>query len=334
MGYKILTENTILSVENLRTYFNVGKRVVKAVDGVSFKVKENRILGVVGESGCGKSVMSLSILKLLARNGEIKEGTIQFELKNKSVIFLDKLNPQSIDMRKIRGNEISMIFQDPMVSLNPVHRIGNQIVENIIYHKKISRKEAKSEAVELLEKMNIPKAEERYNDYPFQFSGGMIQRTMIAIALSCNPKLLIADEPTTALDVTIQLQIMELIKNVQKQYEMSIMWITHDMGVIAELADEVMVMYMGKIAEIGTINNIFGKPSHPYTQKLLESMPILGLGKNQKLKTIGGSVPDPFNLPQGCKFEPRCGKAMDICKNEPNFFEIEKEHKVSCWLYS
>ena len=326
--------NTILSVENLKTYFYLGKKVIKAVNGVSLKINANSVLGVIGESGCGKSVTALSILKLLAINGKIKEGTIKYRMKDKSIISLDKLDSNSIAMRKIRGGEISMIFQDPMTSLNPVHRVGNQIVENIIYHERINREEAKSKAIEMLKEMSIPSPEKRFNDYPFQLSGGMRQRVMIAMALSCNPNLLIADEPTTALDVTVQAQIIELVKILQKKYRIAVMWITHDMGVIVELAKEVAVMYAGEIVEFGARSHIFENPSHPYTEKLLNAIPVLGLGKNQKLTVTEGHVPALSNLPKGCNFRPRCDKAMDICKNEPNLFEIEKEHKVSCWLYS
>jgi peptide/nickel transport system ATP-binding protein len=326
-------DETILQIENLKTHFATSRGTVRAVDDVSFSVKRSSTLGIVGESGCGKSVTSLSIMRLLQRPGEIVGGSIVYHRENES-INIEQLEPKSVAMRKIRGGDISMIFQDPMTSLNPVYSAGYQIVENLLYHEIGKKEEFKERAIELLDRMRIPSPRQRINEYPHQFSGGMRQRIMIAMAMACNPKLIIADEPTTALDVTIQAQILELMQEMQRGNDMSMILITHDMGVIAEMADEVAVMYMGKLVEYGEVHGLFEEPKHPYTQKLLQSIPLLGLGHDQDIQPIRGSTPDPYNLPAGCKFAPRCDHVHDRCVEEPPDISLEKERRVKCWLYA
>ncbi|WP_409340857.1 ABC transporter ATP-binding protein [Paenibacillus sp. MBLB4367] len=320
----------ILKVDQLQTRFQVGRRIVNAVNGVSFGVKRGRTLGVVGESGCGKSVTAHSILQLLPKLGKITGGTITYYPGNDEIV-LNRLNRNGRGIRSIRGKEIAMIFQDPMASLNPVYTIGNQIIENVLQHERISKKEAEARAVEMLTLLGIPMASSRIKDYPHQFSGGMKQRAMIAMAMVCNPKLLIADEPTTALDVTIQAQILELMKEVQKQYGTSIILITHNMGIVAEMADEVAVMYMGRIVEFGSVRQVLSTPRHPYTKALLHSVPVLGIGKEERLKTIRGSTPDPSDMPEGCEFAPRCDYATELCKTAPEETELGGGHRVRCW---
>jgi peptide/nickel transport system ATP-binding protein len=314
-------------VENLKTYFYTEDGVVKAVDGVSFEVREGETLGIVGESGSGKSVTSLSIMRLLDQNGKIVDGKIIFKGRN-------LLELSENEMRKIRGKEIAMIFQEPMVALNPVFTIGDQIMEAIILHQNVSEKEARKMAIDLLRKVGIPEPEKRVDEYPHQLSGGMRQRAMIAMALSCRPSLLIADEPTTALDVTIQAQILELMKELQKEYGMAIILITHDMGVVAEMSDKVAVMYAGKVVEYGDVKTIFTEPKHPYTYALLESIPRIDV-EQERLKSIPGNVPDPLNFPPGCKFHPRCeffekGKC-DV--EEPELEDLDGNHKVRCFFW-
>jgi peptide/nickel transport system ATP-binding protein len=314
-------------VENLKTYFYTEDGVVKAVDGVSFEVREGETLGIVGESGSGKSVTSLSIMRLLDQNGKIVDGKIIFKGRN-------LLELSESEMRKIRGKEIAMIFQEPMVALNPVFTIGDQIMEAIILHQNVSEKEARKMAIDLLRKVGIPEPEKRVDEYPHQLSGGMRQRAMIAMALSCRPSLLIADEPTTALDVTIQAQILELMKELQKEYGMAIILITHDMGVVAEMSDKVAVMYAGKVVEYGDVKTIFTEPKHPYTYALLESIPRIDV-EQERLKSIPGNVPDPLNFPPGCKFHPRCeffekGKC-DV--EEPELEDLDGNHKVRCFFW-
>ncbi|AGL49423.1 MULTISPECIES: ABC transporter ATP-binding protein [Thermotoga] len=317
----------LLRVENLKTYFYTEDGVVKAVDGVSFEVREGETLGIVGESGSGKSVTSLSIMRLLDQNGKIVDGKIIFKGRN-------LLELSENEMRKIRGKEIAMIFQEPMVALNPVFTIGDQIMEAIILHQNVSEKEARKMAIDLLRKVGIPEPEKRVDEYPHQLSGGMRQRAMIAMALSCRPSLLIADEPTTALDVTIQAQILELMKELQKEYGMAIILITHDMGVVAEMSDKVAVMYAGKVVEYGDVKTIFTEPKHPYTYALLESIPRIDV-EQERLKSIPGNVPDPLNFPPGCKFHPRCeffekGKC-DV--EEPELEDLDGNHKVRCFFW-
>ncbi|KIL40349.1 peptide ABC transporter ATP-binding protein [Gordoniibacillus kamchatkensis] len=320
----------ILKVDNLQTQFHLSRRVVKAVNGVSFQMKRGRTLGVVGESGCGKSVTAHSIVQLLPKMGRIVDGSITYYSSN-GAVELSKLKRNGSEMRAIRGKEIGMIFQDPMASLNPVFTIGHQIAENITQHEKISRAAAMERAVEMLTMLGIPQASTRIKDYPHQFSGGMKQRAMIALAMVCNPKLLIADEPTTALDVTIQAQILELMKEMQHKYGTSIILITHNMGIVADMADDIAVMYMGRIVEFGTVRQVLGSPRHPYTRALLQSVPVLGIAKGERLKTIRGSTPDPSDMPEGCEFAPRCDFATKQCKTVPADTDLGGGHRVRCW---
>lgn len=319
---------TLLAVEDLKTYFYTEAGVVKAVDGVSFTLKKGETLGVVGESGSGKSITAMSILQLIASPpGRIVGGKIIFNGEN----LLDK-SPEEI--RKIRGNEIAMIFQDPMTSLNPVLTIGEQLIEVIILHQKLDKKSAAKKAVEMLSLVGIPEAEKRLKAYPHQFSGGMRQRAMIAMALSCNPKLLIADEPTTALDVTIQAQILKLMNDLKERFHTSIMMITHDLGVVAEICDDVVVMYAGRPVEYADVNTLFESPLHPYTWGLLASLPRIDDREKKRLEPIEGLPPDLVNMPPGCPFAPRCKKAMEICRvQRPEYREIKKGHLVACHLY-
>ncbi|MFZ5942593.1 MAG: ABC transporter ATP-binding protein [Bacillota bacterium] len=323
-----MTEQKILEIKNLKTHFFTEAGIVKAVDGVSFSLKKGQTLGIVGESGSGKSITALSIMGLIPTPpGRIVDGEILF--RN---IDLTKL-PEK-EMKKIRGNDIAMIFQDPMTSLNPVLKIGEQIAEAIIYHQKLSKKEAWLKAAEMLEKVGIPQAGIRINDYPHQFSGGMRQRAMIAMALSCNPQLLIADEPTTALDVTIQAQILELMNQLKNEFETAIIMITHDLGVVAELCNDVVVMYAGQPVEITNVSTLFSQPKHPYTWGLLSSLPKLDDDEQGRLVPIEGSPPDLRNLPAGCSFAERCKMVQEKCfKTAPLLKEIESGHTVACHLY-
>ncbi len=322
-------KNELLKVENLKTYFMIEEQKAKAVDGLDFHVFEGEFLGIVGESGSGKSVTALSILRLIPDPpGKISSGKIFFRGKN-----LLKLSWE--EMRKIRGNEISMIFQEPMTSLNPVFTVGVQIMEPLMIHRNMNKKEAREAAIQMLEKVGISSPELRVDDYPHQFSGGMNQRAMIAIALSCNPSLLIADEPTTALDVTVQAQILELMTEIKnKEKESAILLITHDLAVIAETCDRVMVMYGGKIQEVTSTINLFENPLHPYTKGLMDSIPSL-TKKKKRLNAIPGNVPGILNLPPGCPFNPRCKHRMPVCeKSVPELLEVEKGHSVRCHLYN
>lgn len=317
----------LIEVKNLKTHFHTEDGLVRSVDGVSFEINEGETLGIVGESGCGKSVTSISIMGLVPKpGGKIAAGEILFRGED--------LTKKSVEaMRKIRGNEISMIFQEPMTSLNPVYTVGEQIAEAVILHQKLSKREAAARAVEMLKKVGIPSPEKRARDYPHQMSGGMRQRVMIAMALSCNPKLLIADEPTTALDVTIQAQILELMKQLRDEYNTAIMLITHDLGVIAEVADRVAVMYAGKIVEYTDVKSIFAAPRHPYTIGLLNSIPKL-TGGQKRLEPIKGVVPSPLNLPAGCKFSNRCPFVQEKClAAEPELAETTPGHAVRCWYH-
>jgi len=324
--------DTLIEVRDLKTYFFTEDGVVRAVDGVSFSIDRQMALGIVGESGCGKSQTALSIMGLVPMPpGKIVHGQVIYH-RNGKPQDLTRLDPKGKEYRSIRGNEIAMIFQEPMTSLNPVYTIGNQIIEAITLHQKKSKREARHLAIEMLRQVGVPLPEQRVDEYPHQLSGGMRQRAMIAMALSCNPHLLIADEPTTALDVTIQAQILELIKKLQSEYHMSLMIITHNLGVIAETADDVVVMYMGKVVEHAPVDAIFHNPKHPYTQGLMESIPAL-TKKKERLKPIKGVVPDPYNLPKGCPFQTRCPYVMEACKEMPPLEETEPGHKVACWLY-
>jgi oligopeptide/dipeptide ABC transporter ATP-binding protein len=322
--------DVLLNISELKTYFYTEEGVSKAVDGVDYSVEKGETLGVVGESGCGKSVTALSIMRLIPQPpGKIVGGDITFEGQS-----LLQLSNQ--EMRKIRGNKISMIFQEPMTSLNPVFTIGNQISEAIQLHQKLSKKAALDRTIDMLKLVGISSPERRVREYPHQLSGGMRQRAMIAMALSCNPSLLIADEPTTALDVTIQAQILDLMAGLKEEFNAAIILITHDLGIIAETAARVVVMYAGKIVEEADVYGIFENPLHPYTVGLLQSIPRLDLGasKKERLQEIEGMVPIPSQLPTGCLFHPRCPRIMDICHHKLPELKLHQEgHKVRCWLY-
>ncbi len=325
---------TLLKIEDLRTFFETGEGTVKAVDGISLEIKKQSALGLVGESGCGKSITALSIMQLLPRpKGRIHSGRILFQRANKGIVDIGALDPMGAEIQSIRGNEIAMIFQEPMTSLNPVFTIGEQIVEAIQKHRKIPKKEAWIAAADMIGKVGIPSPAENVKSFPHCFSGGMRQRAMIAMALSCNPRLLIADEPTTALDVTIQAQIIDLMKRLQQEYHMSIIMITHNLGVVAKLCDEVAVMYMGAIVEQGSVRQIMKETLHPYTSGLIKSIPTLGIRAEKSLTPIPGSVPSPFNLPEGCSFQPRCGRSFEKCATKPPLFKKDNDHRVRCWLY-
>ena len=316
---------SLLSVENLQVQFQTKKGINTAVDGVSFSIEKGRILGIVGESGCGKSVTSMSILQLLSSNARISGGSIK--LDGKELVGL----PEK-EMCKIRGNDIAMIFQDPMTALNPTLTIGNQLMEPIMLHQNCGKKEAWVRAVDVLKRVGIAAPEKRMKEYPHQLSGGMRQRVMIAMAVSCEPRLLIADEPTTALDVTIQAQILELMCELREKMGTAIMLITHDMGVVAETADDVLVLYAGKAVEYGSIEDIFEKPKHPYTQGLLNSIPRLDEDV-EMLNTIEGTVPAPGAMPAGCRFAPRCPYGKERCmKEKPGVYHV-KNSLVSCFRY-
>ena len=339
-----VADNTapLLTVRNLKTYFPQDEGTVKAVDGVSFDLYPGRTLGIVGESGCGKSITARSILRIVDRPGRIIEGQILFRQQKvatashtETVVDLAQLAPYGEDMRAIRGAEIALIFQEPMSSFSPVHTIGNQLIEAILLHQRVSKREARARALEVLRHVGIPLPEQRLEAYSYQLSGGLRQRAMIAMALSCNPSLLIADEPTTALDVTTQAQILDLMRRLQQEYGMAIMLITHDLGVVAEMADDVVVMYLGRVVEQAPVDEIFYAPRHPYTQALLRSIPHIRSKSRERLASIAGFVPHPYNRPAGCPFHPRCGAFMPgVCdRREPDLQQIEAQHAVSCFLY-
>jgi len=317
----------LLKVEDLKTTFYTDEAVIRAVDGVSFNVRPGEVVGVVGESGCGKSVVSLSIMRLIKYPpGKIEGGQIYLEDQN-------LLSFSEQEMRRIRGNDIAMIFQEPMTSLNPVYKIGDQVSEAIRLHQGMESAAAWKEAGRMLELVGIPRPNEVLDNYPHQLSGGMRQRAMIAMALSCNPKLLIADEPTTALDVTIQAQILELMRDLKDRINTSIIFITHDLGVIAEMADHVVVMYAGKVVENTDVESLFNNPLHPYTSGLIKSKPRLEEEK-EVLDYIPGNVPNPGDMPEGCAFHPRCSEAMEVCsRGMPDLLEPKPRHLVRCWLY-
>ena len=316
----------LLSVKNLSTEFPVKKGIVRAVEDVSFDVDAGEILAIVGESGSGKSVTSLSVMGLLAEPGHVAGGSMEFEGKDLATL-------SEKQYRELRGNDMAMIFQEPMTSLNPVYRVGNQIVEAIRTHEKVSKAEAKARAVDLLRKVGIPSPEARINDYPHQMSGGMRQRVMIAMALACNPKLLIADEPTTALDVTIQAQILDLLRRLRDDTGMAVLLITHDLGVVSETADRVVVMYCGQVVEEAEVRALFDHPMHPYTLGLLKSIPRLEDDDAKRLYMIKGMVPNPLEMPPGCHFSDRCDSCMDICRTKvPDLVDLDG-HKVRCFLY-
>jgi oligopeptide/dipeptide ABC transporter ATP-binding protein len=316
----------LLRVESLRTFFGTPRGVLRAVDGVDFTLEAGGTLGVVGESGSGKSVTALSVMRLVDRPGQVVEGSrIVFEGQ-------DLAELSETEMSRIRGNDISMIFQEPMTSLNPVFTVGDQIAESVQLHEGLGKKDALARAVDMMRLVGIPSAERRVNDYPHQMSGGMRQRVMIAMALSCNPKLLIADEPTTALDVTVQAQILELMKDLRERLGMSILLITHDLGVVAEMVDEVAVMYAGRIVERGPVAEVFAEPQHPYTEALLRSIPLIGMRYTQPLEAIRGMVPSPLDWPDGCRFAPRCDYAFDRCRtDDPRLLPVPPQESA-CWL--
>lgn len=328
------TTDNILEVKNLRTDFRINGEFVPIIKGISFQVRKGSALAIVGESGCGKSVTAHSVTRLLPKVGRISGGEVLFRSDGKEY-RLDNLRPFGTQMRSIRGRRIGMIFQDPMASLNPVSRVGDQVIENLVEHFQISKKEALKKVVDMFASLGIPDPEKRVHDYPHQFSGGMKQRVMISIAMICNPDLLIADEPTTALDVTIQAQIMELMESLKRKQGKSIILITHNIGLVAEAADYVAVMYMGRIMESGTIEQIFHRASHPYTRALLRSVPVLGQNRGERLVTIQGMTPDPSECGEGCEFANRCGELCGRCQdNDINEYEIEPGHLVRCALYS
>lgn len=326
-------DDVLIEIKNLKTHFHTDRGVVKAVDGVDLVIRRNRTLGIVGESGCGKSIMALSIMGLVPQPPGRISGEILYHRKDGTVIDLAKLDPKGKEIRSIRGAEIAMIFQEPMTSLNPVYTIGNQIIEAIRLHQNVDKKEARERAIEMLNLVGIPAPERRVDEYPHQLSGGMRQRAMIAMALSCNPALLIADEPTTALDVTIQAQILELMEKLQEELETAIVMITHDLGVVAGMADEVGVMYLGQMVEYSSVRNVFKKRNHPYTRGLLQSIPVLGAQHRGKLKPIAGVVPDARFIPSGCRFAERCPDRFDKCDLPPPMFAPEEDHLARCWLH-
>jgi peptide/nickel transport system ATP-binding protein len=351
---EVQTGKPLVEVENLHVHFKLEEGIVKAVNGVNFSIPAGKTLGVVGESGCGKSVTARAIMRIVRPPGRIVEGKVLYHRRNaqagaangqpnghldaqtaaelsRTTIDLTALDPKGKAIRSIRGNDIAMIFQEPMTSLSPVHTIGSQIVEAIQLHRDVDKRQARDLAIEMLEKVGVPRASQRVDDYPHQFSGGMRQRAMIAMALSCQPSLLIADEPTTALDVTTEAQILELIRSMQEETGMAVMLITHNLGVVAEMADEVVVMYLGKVVEHTDIVSLFYNPQHPYTQSLLDSIPRIGK-RVEDLEVIAGSVPDPMNIPSGCPFHTRCREfEPGLCDVEvPLLKPVAHGHTVSC----
>ncbi|MFB0536785.1 MAG: ABC transporter ATP-binding protein [Anaerolineae bacterium] len=335
--------NVLLEIKNLKTYFFLDEGIVRAVDGVDMKIKREHTLGVVGESGCGKSVTARSILRIVPKPGRIVEGEITLHrilggnngcMVTEEVKLTD-LDPRSAEIRSIRGCEIALVPQEPMMSLSPVHTVGNQIMEAIILHQGVSKAEAREKAIEMLDLVGMPQPSRTIDRYPHELSGGMRQRGMIAMALSCYPSLLIADEPTTALDVTTEAQILQLMRRLQHELGMAIMYITHNLGVIAQMTEDVAVMYLGKVVEQADVDTIFHNPAHPYTQALLQSIPRLGQRTRgrQRLASIRGMVPDPYAIPKGCLFHPRCSEAVaGVCdQQDPPLVEVEPGHKVRCF---
>ncbi|ODT68579.1 MAG: dipeptide/oligopeptide/nickel ABC transporter ATP-binding protein [Pelagibacterium sp. SCN 63-23] len=328
------TEAPLLEISGLKTYFGSGNPI-RAVDGVDLTIRDGETVCVVGESGCGKSMLARSILRIVSRPGKVVGGSMNFRKADGSVVDLAQLDPTGEAIRMVRGNEIAMIFQEPMTSLGPVQTIGSQIIDAIRLHRKCGKKEARDRAIEILRRVGMPRPEERLNAYPFQLSGGMRQRAMIALALSCNPRLLIADEPTTALDVTTQAVILDLIKELQAESGMAVLFITHDLGVVAEIADNVAVMYLGRVVERSDVDGIFHDPKHPYTRGLLRSIPRLGIHVGEDLDTIEGMVPNPLNRPAGCSFHPRCREAIEgLCNRiDPTRTRLADGSEVRCLLH-
>jgi len=340
------SDQLLLEVKDLKTYFFLNEGTVRAIDGVDFNVWRGQTLGVVGESGCGKSVTARSILRIVPKPGKIVQGEITLHRECgpgnghalTEIVKLTDLNPMGSTIRSIRGCEIAMVPQEPMTSLSPVHTIGNQIMEAILLHQKVNQAEARAKAIEILDWVGFPQPKERVDCYPHQLSGGLRQRAVIAMALSCHPSLLIADEPTTALDVTTEAQILRLMRRLQQELGMAILYITHNLGVVAQMTEDVIVMYMGKVVEEANVDTIFHNPLHPYTQALLRSIPRLGqTTKEQKrLESIRGTVPDCYSIPKGCSFHPRCSKKIaGVCdQQEPPNVQVGPEHKVRCVLYA
>lgn len=331
--------NNLVEIRDLDVRFYLKEGTVHAVNGVDIDIRANRTLGVVGESGCGKSITARAMLGILPPRGEIAGGSIRLTPRDgrKEPIDITRLAPGGRAIRAIRGSDISMIFQEPMTSLSPVHTVGNQILECVRLHQRASRTEARERAIEMLRLVGVPMAERRVDAYPHELSGGLRQRCMIAMALCCHPRLLIADEPTTALDVTVQAQILNLIERLQQELGMAVMMITHDLGVIAETADEVAVMYLGRVVERASVDDLFNRPKHPYTVGLLESAPRIGKGNTERLASIPGTLPDPFSSPAGCPFHPRCTRCMNgVCDSgdAPALRTVESNHEVACHLYS
>jgi oligopeptide/dipeptide ABC transporter ATP-binding protein len=325
----------ILRVRDLRTYFFQDEGTVKAVDGASFELAAGRTLGIVGESGCGKSVTARSILRIVERPGRIVSGEIRLRQDGVGETDLARLDPTGREMRQVRGGDIGLVFQEPMTSFSPVHTIGNQMVETIQLHQQVSKAEARNRAIEMLRRVGVPRPERRVDEYAFQLSGGLRQRAMIALALSCGPRILIADEPTTALDVTTQAQILDLLRELQAREGMAIVLITHNLGVVAEMCDAVVVMYLGRVVEEGPVDAIFHAPRHPYTRALLRSIPSIQAPPRTKLPTIAGSIPHPYNRPPGCPFHPRCPDFMPgTCDGaEPALEPVADGQAASCFLY-
>ena len=326
----------VLEIKDLKTYFFLEKSTVRALDGVNLSLAPKSTLGLVGESGCGKSIMAMSVMRLIqSPPGKIVNGEINlFRRDNQAIVDIVKLDPHGSQMRSIRGGEIAIVFQEPMTSLNPLYTVGDQIAESVKLHHKLTEKQALDRALEMLARVQISAPKQRLREYPHQLSGGMRQRVMIALALSCNPSILIADEPTTALDVTVQAQILDLMRALQADFNSSIIIITHNLGVVSQMAQEVAVMYLGKIVEQAETHELFHHPLHPYTVGLLNSVPVLGRKGKKVLVPIKGMVPTPTDFIPGCPFEPRCPRAMDVCRERhPDFLEIEPGHWVACWLY-
>ena len=334
-----MDNNVLLEIKDLRVSFPLDEGSVRAVEGMDLTMRRGEVLGVVGESGCGKSITAHSVLRIIPAPGRIDAGQILFHRPGQSgangVVDLARLNPTGSEIRNIRGKDIAMIFQEPMSSFSPVHTIGSQISEAILLHQDVTKEQAREMTIELLRLVGISGADQRVDNYPHQFSGGMRQRAMIAMALSCNPSLLIADEPTTALDVTIQAQILELMRGLQKRLGMAVMFITHNLGVIAQIADTVAIMYLGQVVEYGPVREILRNPKHPYTVDLLRAVPRLGKTAGQRLVAIEGSIPSPFERPSGCPFHPRCSRMMPgRCEvHMPAVTQLNDQHSVRCLLY-
>ncbi|MBU0679393.1 MAG: ABC transporter ATP-binding protein [Verrucomicrobia bacterium] len=324
--------DNLLEINDLAIAFHTDDGLVPAVSDVSFSVPACKTVALLGESGCGKSVTARAIMNFIEAPGRLEKGSIRLRRDEGWVSILD-LNKSGEEMRRIRWKEISMIFQDPMNSLTPAYTVGDQIVEAIRLHRKLSEEEARQIAIDLLAEVGVPAPQRRVDDYPHQMSGGMCQRAMIAMALSCNPRLIIADEPTTALDVTIQAQVLELLRKTQRVHETSILLITHDMGVVAEMADEVVVMYLGRIVEKGPVREVFNHPKHPYTQRLFASVPRPDISRDTDLPSIPGAVPDHLHIPEGCPFRGRCHEEMKICARAPVEVTVSPEHTAACWLH-